>query len=919
MIATKRRVKTGLCKSDDLLGVISLVMLSDLSDKHLWRNPPSPLRLTTKAKYHCAIDASPSFPSSLSFDSLVMEAAMTTADCPVREQKLDDISMTYNDMIEALKAYEYPMLNSTGDSCTRKAVTNSYLDTTYLDHAGTTLYSRSLIESYFRDLRSNLLGNPHSASASSQLSAKRIETIRQRVLCLFNASPDDFDVVFVANSTAGIKMVADCFREHTNGFWYGYHKDAHTSLVGVREVARSHKYFDSDEEVNGWITSKDNQFEHVGSSAVGLFAYPAQSNMNGRRLPLHWCDQIRNRGEEHLKSVYTLLDAAALVSTSPLDLSDHSQAPDFTVMSFNKIFGFPDLGALIVRKASGHALQHRKYFGGGTVEMVTCVKEQWHIKKENALHEQLEDGTLPVHSIITLDSALNTHKSLFGTFEQISWHTSFLAVELYNGLRALRHYNGAPVCEIYQDKGSSYSDTKTQGPVIGLNMRNSTGAWISNGEVEKLAAIKDIHLRTGGLCNPGGIASSLGLSPWEMKRNFSAGQRCGNEHDIIGGKPLGMIRLSLGAMSTLRDIRAFLDFIREFFVDDGGQLQHASLEIAAAAEFHIEALVVYPIKSCGGWRVPYDMSWDIKPEGLAWDREWCLVHQGNRVSLSQKRYPKMALLRPCLDRDKGVLRVRYAGTLPPSCPSEIIVPLSQDPTVFQQIISTCSSSRICGDAIEARVYSSVAVNDFFTKAIGVPCYLARFPAQGSGPSLRHAKPHMRRHQLSSRTNTSTVSDLSHPPLPLPTPLLFSNESPILIISRSSLNKLNETIKSKSPAGKAASAEVFRANIIVAENPAYTPGIEQPYAEDLWKSMTIQGQGPEQRVSCPLDILGSCRRCQMVCVDQGTGEKNEEPFVTLAKTRRREGKVYFGVHAALVGGEGRVRVGDRVVGVGRGEE
>ena len=767
---------------------------------------------------------------------------------------------------------------------------------------------------------SNLLGNPHSASSSSQLSARRLDNVRLRVLRLFNANPDDFDVVFVANATAGIKLVAESFREHANGFWYGYHKDAHTSLVGVREAARDHECFESDDTVNRWITGKYNaRFEHVSESSLGLFAYPAQSNMNGRRLPLNWCDQIRNRCDGNLPRVYTLLDVAALVSTSPLDLGDVSRNPDFTVMSFYKMFGFPDLGALIVRKASGHALQPRKYFGGGTVEMVTCLKEQWHIRKDGALHEQLEDGTLPIHNIIALDSALNVHERLFGTFAQISLHTSFLVNELYNGLNALRHGNGAPVCEIYKDTRSAYSDARTQGPIIGLNIRNSTGAWISNADVEKLAAIKNIHLRSGGLCNPGGIASSLGLSPWEMKRNFSAGQRCSNENDIIGGKPTGMIRLSLGAMSILRDVQTFLDFMREFFVDYAGQIQHIAPGTNGVAEFHIEALMIYPIKSCGGWRIPHVMSWDVRPEGLAWDREWCLIHQASRASLSQKRYPRMALLRPCLDRGNGVLRVRYVGALPPLCTSEITVPLTQDPTVFQQNVATGSSSRVRGDRIDARVYSSPSVTDFFTNAIGVPCYLARFPAHGSGPSLRHAKPYLQRHQLSPEPDIQAVRDPLHPSPPLPRPLLFSNESPILIISHSSLNKLNVTIKSKSPAGKATSVEVFRANIIVAENPAVPPGMEQPYVEDLWESVSIQNQGPGQRVSSLFDVLGPCRRCQMVCVDQGTGEKNEEPFVTLAKTRRREGKVYFGVHAGLVGGEGRVKVGDRVVGLRRGEQ
>lgn len=35
---------------------------------------------------------------------------------------------------------------------------------------------------------------------------------------------------------------------------------------------------------------------------------------------------------------------------------------------------------------------------------------------------------------------------------------------------------------------------------------------------------------------------------------------------------------------------------------------------------------------------------------------------------------------------------------------------------------------------------------------------------------------------------------------------------------------------------------------------------------------------------------------MVCIDQQTAERNQEPFITLSKTRRFDGRVYFGEHA-----------------------
>jgi molybdenum cofactor sulfurtransferase len=64
-----------------------------------------------------------------------------------------------------------------------------------LDHAGTTLYAKSLLERFSTDMISNLYGNPHSASNASQLTTRRIEDVRLRLLKFFNADPQDFDVV----------------------------------------------------------------------------------------------------------------------------------------------------------------------------------------------------------------------------------------------------------------------------------------------------------------------------------------------------------------------------------------------------------------------------------------------------------------------------------------------------------------------------------------------------------------------------------------------------------------------------------------------------------------------------------------------------------------------------------------------------
>ena len=491
----------------------------------------------------------------------------------------------YNEYIERMREYEYPMLK----------------DAIYLDHAGTTIYSKALMGRFHTDMMANLYGNPHSASPSSQKSTDEIENVRLQLLQLFNADPDHFDLVFTANATAAIKLVSDAFRENEGGFSFAYHVDSHTSLVGVREVSEHHCCLESDPEVDEWIAGLDSEDD---GNRPRLLAYPAQSNMNGRRLPLEWCQRIRRINST--PRAYTLLDVAAYVSTSPFDLSDVAAAPDFIAMSLYKIFGFPDLGALIVRKDAAHIFDNRRYFGGGTVDMVVCLKEQWHAKKSGPLHERLEDGTLPVHSIIALRSSLRTHGELFGTLDRISKHTANLAQSLYDGLSSLKHSNDSPVCTTYKEAQCDYGNSTTQGPIVAFNLRDSKGSWVSNAEVEKLASIKNIHLRIGGVCNPGGIATALRLAPWEMRENFSAGHRCGSENDILSGKPTGVIRLSLGAMSTRKDVNNFLKFAEEFFVEKTPQKCRPPSPVvhSSGQRFHVESLTVYPVKSCGGWQIP---------------------------------------------------------------------------------------------------------------------------------------------------------------------------------------------------------------------------------------------------------------------------------------------------------------------------
>ena len=390
--------------------------------------------------------------------------------------------------------------------------------------------ARSVIDAFAHKMTTTMYGNPHSENKPARVSGDMVDEVRARTLAFLGADPRYFDLVFVANATAAIKLVADAFRDlseksRTRSFWYGYHKDAHTSLVGVREFAnRDVHCFETDEQVDAWLAdplgSSPGFIRRTYPQGLGLFAYPGQSNLNGRRLPLRWLRKLR--ASPYLQNTYTLFDAAALAMTTPMStvFADPAAAPDFTCVSFYKIFGFPDLGGLVVRKDSGHILTLRKYFGGGTVTMVSAVGEQWHKSKgaeaavvtthhdahgaaravasaPYSLHDGLEDGTLPFHSILALGEAVSVHARLYGSMENISRHTTRLGEMLHRRVAGLCHPNGRPVCRVYSDC-EGFGDPSRQGSTIALNVVRADGSFVAYSDVERLANERGIYIRSGG-------------------------------------------------------------------------------------------------------------------------------------------------------------------------------------------------------------------------------------------------------------------------------------------------------------------------------------------------------------------------------------------------------------------------------------
>ena len=64
-------------------------------------------------------------------------------------------------------------------------------------------------------------------------------------------------------------------------------------------------------------------------------------------------------------------------------------------------------------------------------------------------------------------------------------------------------------------------------------------------------------------------------------------------------------------------------------------------------------------------------------------------------------------------------------------------------------------------------------------------------------------------------------------------------------------------------------ERFRANLVVS-------GSIPPFSEDGWKYVSIGSK--------TFNVLGPCTRCQMICINQSSGEREREPLQTLFSAR-----------------------------------
>jgi selenocysteine lyase/cysteine desulfurase len=441
-------------------------------------------------------------------------------------------------IIDDLRAAEYSRLDLGGH--------------VYLDYTGGGLYADSQLRRHNKLLAEHVFGNPHSTNPTSLAATQLVEHAREYVLHFFNADPNEYLAIFTPNASGALKLVGESYPFAHGRYLLTF--DNHNSVNGIREFAHARGAEVTYIPValpDMRVDASQLRLELARPSKKGynLFAYPAQSNFSSVQHPLEWIEEAHAHGWE------VLLDAAAFVPTSQLDLS--KVKPDFVPVSFYKMFGYPTgLGALIARKSALGKL-HRPWFAGGTITVASVQGGKYYMADGASA---FEDGTIDYLNIPAIEIGLKHLESI--GYEAIHERVHCLTGWLLENLAKLKHSNGVNLVRVYGPTVMA-----GRGGAITVNFYDQDDTALDHRSVEQRANEANISLRTGCFCNPGAGEVALGISRVELDVCFT---QPGNEDRLslddfrrcIDGKSSGAVRISVGLVTNFKDVQKFLAFAR---------------------------------------------------------------------------------------------------------------------------------------------------------------------------------------------------------------------------------------------------------------------------------------------------------------------------------------------------------------------
>lgn len=256
---------------------------------------------------------------------------------------------------------------------------------------------------------------------------------------------------------------------------------------------------------------------------------------------------------------------------------------------------------------------------------------------------------------------------------------------------------------------------------------------------------------------------------------------------------------------------------------------------------------IYPIKST--FRISLNES-EVEFTGLKYDRHFAIINKKNKI-ITGRENQQLLRIRTVIDN----------GTLTLFTPEEGKITIS--------LLDSHKEERQVGifsDQTFAEIINH-ELNDWLSNILGESVQLVKVNEK-------------KQRKMKSKHNGKENDFIG-----------FQDASAIHLITASSLQNLNEQLE------KPVSIHHFRPNIVLKGT--------KPYEEDHWKRVKIG--------ACEFEVAIKTARCAMITINPETvaKDKQQEPLKTLAKLRKEQNKVNFGIYL-IPRKIGKMRVGDEVV-------
>ena len=306
----------------------------------------------------------------------------------------------------------------------------------------------------------------------------------------------------------------------------------------------------------------------------------------------------------------------------------------------------------------------------------------------------------------------------------------------------------------------------------------------------------------------------------------------------------------------------------------------------------VTGLYIYPVKSCGGVSVP---SWTVTEAGLEYDRQWMIVR--GKTVLTQKREPLLSQIKARVDLDRRVLVLAFRNFIALlwlrvaflmhrfmadthlrhndlHCyddlrgEEDIEVDLeSSGDTIGPN--SLCLG-KVCGEEVEGYDCGR-EVGDWLDTVLGLT-------------GVKLVRGVRRKSQLLEGSKS------------------LANDSSCLVLGQASVDLLAQEVNRRCDLQGENEDQFTCLRLTQRFRPNILLSTRLPFQEEDWAQFEAGGR--------QFSVSGPCRRCQVIRVEQDTGELTMEPLRSLAAMKDRA--FNFGVHSRpRTPGTSRLAVGDTV--------